>query len=143
VPTPGLRAIGLRAERVRPEAVFAAGERAPPGRLVPTVLCRVLMGAVHSLGHHGHKHWVPGGSHNGVHRRDQRTQRPGYTVHVLQFHDRHGTPAGVCARVDISLEDDNARKLPGAHSRRRGHFAGTSVKYFFFFTRSLIKKSYI
>jgi len=133
VPTPGLRAVGLRAERIRPEAVLAAGERAPLGSLVPTVLCRVPVGAVHGLGHHGHKHWVPGGAHDGVHRRDQRTERPGYTVHVLQLHDRHGTPAGVCARVDISVEDDNARKLSGARARRRGHITGTSFRHFFIF----------
>jgi len=130
VPTPGLRAVGLLTGRVWPEKMHVAGERAPHDCLVPTIHGRVVMDAVHCLGFNGHRHWIPGCAHDGLHRRDQRTESQGHTVHVHQLHDRPGTPAGVCAQLYISMEDDNACKLPSTRARRRDYIVGTTVNYF-------------
>lgn len=121
--------------------VHGAGKRAPPGRLVPSVYGWIRVDAVHRIGRHGHWHWVLGGAHDGIHWRDQRTRHPGHTVHIRQLHDSPRTPAGVCARVYISVENNNASQLPSARDRRHHHIARKTVNFFNFnYFRKLLNK---
>jgi len=132
LPTAGLLAVGLRARRDRPEARHATGQRTSPSRLVPTIRGRFPVDAVHRLGSYGHRNWIPGGTHDGVHRRDQRTGHPRHVVYVRQYVRRPGTPARVYARVFILVEGSNAHQLSGACDCFRRYISGTTVNYFLF-----------
>lgn len=129
--TVGQRAVGLPAKRTGPKEKHVVGERATPDILVPFVLCGLRGYTVRRVVYHGHRHWVPGGSHAGVHWRDQRAKPPRHVGHVRQLQRRVGTFPGVRPWMFSGMANGHAYQLSDTRDRCRGHICGNKNNVFF------------